>query len=175
MKRIALLTAVALSIPTAAFAWPHWRVADRDDPQRTYDRDRDHDRDHDRDRDRRGDDGRWNRERYERYERSHWVKDFRGRWTPLARGYNARTDRQFINLGGERYRKLRIEGVRGEPVILKIAIEFSDKTGQAVEYRESLPSGTGEVIDLTGGDRRINRIIIYTDPHSRGTYSVYGA
>jgi hypothetical protein len=166
MRGIAFLAALALSIPTAAQAWPYGRVADRDDVRR-YDRDRDRDRDHN--------DGGWSRERYDRYEDSHWVRDFHSRWVPLARGYSARTDRQFINLGGARYRKLRIEGVRGEPVILKIGIEFWDKTNQAVEYRESLPAGTGEVIDLNGGERRINRIIVYTDPHSRGSYSVYGA
>jgi hypothetical protein len=166
MKRIAFLTALAMSIPAAAYASPQVRTADRDDPPRPYVRD------HDRDRDDPG----WNRERYERYEQSHWARDFHSRWVPLARGYNARTDRQFITLAGNgRYHKLRIEGVRGEPVILKIAIEFSDRTGQAVESREALPAGTGEVIDLNGGERRINRIIIYTDPHSRGSYSVYGA
>lgn len=118
----------------------------------------------------------WNRERYDRYEGSRWHRDRAMRWQPLATGYNARTDRQFINLAGRgAYRKLRIEGVRGEPVILKIAIEFADRSNQAVEYRESLPAGTGEVIDLNGDARRINRIIVYTDPHSRGSYSVYGS
>lgn len=118
----------------------------------------------------------WNRERYDRYEGSRWHRERRMRWTPLATGYNARTDRQFINLAGRgAYKRLRIEGVRGEPVILKIAIEFADRTNQAVEYRESLPAGTGEVIDLNGDVRRINRIIVYTDPNSRGSYSVYGA
>jgi hypothetical protein len=160
MKHIAFLTALAISIPTVAYAWPHGRTDDRDDTPRSYDRG----------------DAAWNRERYERYEQSHWAHDFHSRWVPLARGYNARTERQFITLGGNgRYHKLRIEGVRGEPVLLKIAIEFSDRTGQAVEYKESLPAGTGEVIDLNGGERRINRIIVYTDPRSRGAYSVYGA
>lgn len=159
MNRLVLLTALVMSIPVAASAGPPERIAQRDG--RTVVRDRD--------------DGGWNRERYERYERSHWSHDFHGRWVPLAQQYNARTDRQFINLGGNgRYRMIRIEAVRGEPVLLKIAIEYADKTGQAVEYREALPAGTGEVIDLNGGARRINRIIIYTDPHSRGAYSVYG-
>lgn len=169
MKHIALLSALAMSIPAAAYAWPIGRTAERGDPPRTYDRDRDYDHDHDRD-------AGWNRERYDRYDRSHWARDFRSRWVPLARGYTARTDRQFIHVGGTgRYRKLRIEAVRGEPVILQIAVEFMDKTTQVVKYRESLPAGSGEVIDLNGGDRRIKRIIVYTDPYSRGAYSVYGA
>ena len=39
MKRLALFTVLALCIPTAAFAWPHWRIADN--AQRASDRDRD--------------------------------------------------------------------------------------------------------------------------------------
>jgi hypothetical protein len=166
MKRIAFLTALTMLIPAAAYGWPYGRTADRDDQPRTVFRDRDHDRD----------DPGWSRERYDRYDRSRWSRDFHGRWVPLAQGYSARTDRQFINLGGYgRYRKLRIEAVRGEPVLLKIAIEFANGTNQAVEYREALPAGTGEVIDLNGDVRRIKRIIIYTDPRSRGSYSIYGA
>jgi len=155
MRGLTLLTALAMAVPAVpTIASAQARVIVRE-PEVTV---------------------RWNREHYDRYENSHWHREFRGRWTPLATGYNARTERQFINLGGHGgYRKLRVESVRGEPVILKIAIEFADKTSQAVEYRESLPSGTGEVIDLNGDVRRINRIIVYTDPHSRGTYSIYGA
>jgi hypothetical protein len=152
MKRIAFFTAAVMAFSTAAIAQP--RVIARPGEVSVQ----------------------WNRERYNGYDHSHWRKDFKGRWTPLAQGYSARTERQFINVGGQgRFSKLRIEGVRGEPVILKIAIEFGDKTGQAVDYREALPAGTGEVIDLNGDTRKINRIIVYTDPHSRGSYSVYGA
>jgi len=173
MKRLALFTVLALCIPTAAFAWPHWRIADN--AQRASDRDRDHERDRDAARHASTGDAGWSRERYARYDRSHWAKDYRGRWVSLAQGVNSQGSRQFITVGANaRFRKLRVEGVRGEPVLLKIVVEFADTTGQSVDYREVLPRGEGEVIDLNGGDRRINRIIVYTDPHSRGTYSVYG-
>ena len=173
MRRIAILTALAMAIPATGYAWPHGPIAQRgEDPRRTYDRDRG-DRDHyDPDRS----DAGWSRERYDRYDHSRWARDFHDRWVPLARGYSASSSRQFINIGGYgRYRMLRVQGVWGEPVLVKIAIEFTNGTTQAVEYRESLPRGTGEVIDLNGGDRRINRIIVYTDPRFRGAYSVYGA
>lgn len=160
MKRITILTALALSIPAAAQAWPYGRVADRDDPH-VYVRDRD--------------DPGWHRDRYERYDRSHWARDFRGRWVPLARGYSARTERQFIYGNGERFRRLRVEAVRGEPTIVKVAVEFADGTAQAVDLDMRLAPGEGEVIDLNGGDRRIKRVIVYTDPNSRGAYSVFGA
>lgn len=164
MRRIALCTVLAITASTAvAFA----------DPPQTYDRDRTHDHDRDRDRDRA--DGGWTRDRYDHYGRSHWARDFRGRWVALARAYSAASERQFIHVDGGRYRKLRVEGVRGQPVIRKIAIEFGDGTAQAVDLDMRLSSGTGEVIDLNGDVRRIKRIIVYSDPRARGSYSIYGA
>lgn len=154
MRRIALLTALAMAVPVASFA----------QPSRVYVRDRDPDVS-----------VTFSRDRYDRYDRSHWRRDFRGRWTPLARGYSSRSDRQFIPVRGEAFRKLRIEGVRGRPVIQKIAIEFMNRSTQAVDLDMELERGTGEVIDLNGDVRRINRIIVYTDPRSRGAYTLYGA
>jgi hypothetical protein len=158
MKRIALFTALAVGLPTAA------ALAD---PPQVYHRDRDRDRDHDRDA--------YHRDHYDRYNRSHWANDFRGRWVLLARGFSAQTDRQFINVNNAKFRKLRIEAVRGEPMVTKIAIEFADQTTQAIDMDTRLSNGAGEVIDLNGDVRRVHRIIVYTDRNSRGSYSVYGA
>jgi hypothetical protein len=159
MKRIALLTSLAMAAPVAAYASPPVRVAD----VQVYERDRDP-----------SITVRWNHERYERFGRSRHAHD-RGRWVSLGDGFSAANQRQFIAVNGVgRYRKLRIEGVRGEPVIAKVTIEFENGT-QSVEFNERLPNGAGEVIDLNGDVRKINRIIVYTDPRSRGAYSVYGA
>jgi hypothetical protein len=157
MKRIAILTAIAMAAPiAAAYAQPRGevRIEVRDRP-----------------------DG-WRHERYDHYGRSHFNTDFRGRWTSLGGGFSASNHRQFIAVNGQsRFNKLRIEGVRGEPVIQKITIEFAGRQGgsQSVDFNEALPNGAGEVIDLNGDDRRISRIIVYTDPRSRGSYSVYGS
>ena len=158
MKRIALLTAAAMAFSTAGLATEALaqsaRVVVRAPDVNIQ----------------------WGRDRYTGYDNSHYRKDFRGRWVTLASNYNARTDRQFINLGSRGgYRKIRIEATRGEPVIKKVAIEFADRSVQAVDYDGAMPRGTGEVIDLNGDTRRINRIIVYTDRGSRGAYSVYGA
>ena len=171
MKSIALLTTLAMSFGTAAVAAPA-RVADRDDPQVQW---RDRDRDRDRDSNNPNGNPNWTRDRYDRYNDSHWARDFRGRWMTLARAYTTQSDRQFIHTRGARLSKLRVEGVRGMPVIQKIAIEFRDGSTQAVDLDMRLPRGTGEVIDLNGGVRRVDRIIVYADPHSRGSYSLFGA
>jgi len=115
------------------------------------------------------------RENYERYDRSHWARDFHGRWFPLATRFSANAHRQFINVrGSERLDKLRIEADRGTPVINQIAIEYTDGNTQKVRLDERLPAGSGEVIHLNP-DQRIQRIIVYTEPGYGGQYSIYGA
>ena len=156
MKSIAILTALVMTAPVVAVAQPRVQVEVRD-------RDRD---------------AGWHHERYDNYGRSRFNKDFRGRWVSLGRGLNASNQRQFIAVNGEgRYRKIRIEGVRGEPMLKKVYIEFAGKQAgeQSVEFNSSLANGAGEVIDLNGDDRRITRIVVYTDARSRGSYSVYGS
>jgi hypothetical protein len=158
MRRIALLTALAIAAPVAAYA----------QPVRVYERDRDYYRDrHDRY------DSGFSHDRYDRWDRSRWYNEH-GRWETIARAYSAQSDRQFIPVNGERFRRIRIEAVRGQPLVQKIVVEFMDRTSQAVDINERLARGQGEMIDLNGGERRINRIIVYTDPRFRGAYSIYG-
>lgn len=159
MRSIALSTALLMAIPVAAYA-------DQPVPQQV-DRDRDHDRDRDRDHDRAFD-----HERYDRWHDSHWAQDFHGRWRTAGRTFNARNDRQFINLGGGRYHMLRLEAVRGEPEIDRVTILFTDGTSQTVDLDARLTEGAGEVVRLDP-DRRIRRVIVFTEPNTRGLYSVW--
>jgi hypothetical protein len=151
MIRIPLLTALALVTSTVAAAQPV-RVERRDDTI-IYRRDRDH---------------------YDRYDDSHWARDLRGRWTPLGREFNARNQRQAIVLSNDRFRRLRLEAVRGRPLITRVVIEFGNGSAQTIDLNSSLSTGAGEVIDLAGGTRGVRRIIVFTDPQARGTYAVYG-
>jgi hypothetical protein len=175
MRRFAWITALAVATTTSvAIAQPDFDDFDyqRRDQERgwftrhipwAYDRDArvyvyDRDRDYP-----------YDRNRYGRYER--------GRWVPLAEHYSASTDKQSIAVNGRggRFNRIRVEAVRGAPVIHKIAIEYlGDPNVQAVEMHRRLAPGTGETIRLNG-DRRINRIVVYTEPTYRGAYSIYGA
>ncbi|HET7503408.1 MAG TPA: hypothetical protein VFK02_20445 [Kofleriaceae bacterium] len=156
MKRLAFWTAIAMTASAVAYASPT-RTADRDEP-RVYERDRDVYLSHD---------------HYDRYGQSHWAHEFRGRWVPIARA-NARNDRTLIPVNG-RFRRLRVEGLRGEPVIERVTIEFGNGATQSVDLNASLPRGTGEVIDLNGDERRVRRIIVDAAPDSRGAISIWGA
>lgn len=99
----------------------------------------------------------------------------RERWRPLADFYSAATERQFINILGRggRFDKLLIEGVRGAPVITRVAVEYENRQMQTFDLGMRLRRGADTVIDLPGR-RRIHRIIVYTDPTYRGAYSIYG-
>jgi hypothetical protein len=165
MKTIALWTALIMATSTAAFAAPP-RVVQRDDAPRTSDRDRDHDRDHD---------GNIVRDHYDRYDHSRWSREFHGRWVPITRGTTRAGRTDFFLPTKQRYRKIRIEGTRGQSVIGQVAIEFGDGTTQVVNLNAPLPPGAGEVIDLTSDVRTVKRIIVDADQHSRGQFTVYGA
>jgi hypothetical protein len=162
MRIMALLTALAMTAPMAAYA----------DPPRTYDRGRDRsDRDRDRDHE-----ITVNRDHYDHYGQSHWSRDFRGRWMPLTQLGGIRGERQFgPSINNNHFRKIRVEAVRGEPLITQVKIQFANDAVQVVDMNATLPSGSGEVIDLSGDIRQIRRVIVYTAPQSRGTYMVYGA
>jgi hypothetical protein len=162
---MALLTTLAMTTATAAYA----------DPQRDYDRDHDRDRAYDRDRDR-NHEITVSRDHYDHYGRSHWARDFRGRWMAMAQIAGTRDERQFgPSINNNRFRKIRVEAVRGVPMITQVKIEFENSTVQTVDMNTSLPAGAGEVIDLNGDVRKIRRVIVYTAPQSRGSYTVYGA
>jgi hypothetical protein len=113
-----------------------------------------------------------------RYDRDARVERFdRGRWVTLADDYSAGTDKQSIAVNGRggRFGKIRVQATRGAPVIHKIAIEYlGDPNVQAVEMNRRLAPGSGETIRLNGS-RRINRIVVYTEPSYRGAYSIFGA
>jgi hypothetical protein len=99
------------------------------------------------------------------------------RWVTLASGYSADSNRQDINvMGQDAFRKIRIEAQRGAPVIKQVAIEFADDRGnpQVVKLDSRLPAGESQTIDLAGGRRPIQRIIVYSAPEYGGSYSVFG-
>lgn len=164
MRRLVMLAALALVPASVASADPPYRG---DHPS---------EREHQRDREYRGYNG------GHRYDEGHY--DRRGRrgdrgrrqWAPIVQQNSATSERQFINVLGRggHYRRLLVEGVRGAPVIERVAVEFEDRQTQVWDVKRRLPRGADQVIHL-GGAKRIHRIVVYTDPSYRGQYSIYGA
>jgi hypothetical protein len=113
------------------------------------------------------------RERYDRYENWRGRRDYDQRWLTIANMYSAETNRQFLHLRDQVYDKLRIEAVRGAPMINQIAVLYANGTTQVVKLRERLPWGAGEVIRLNR--EPIRRVVVYTDPRYGGAYSIHVA
>ena len=98
------------------------------------------------------------------------------RWVTLADRLPGQTDRQFISMIGRgEYRQIRVQAIRGNPMITQVKIEYVDSPDmQTVTMNQRLPPGQGETIELNGGRRQIKRIIVYSEPHFGGEYSVLG-
>ncbi len=161
MKRILLITALSAAGSMSVSAQPY-----RPAPSPQVDR-RD-DRDYD------GADY-FERERapYQRFDRTRWHRDFQSRWVTLANGYAANTTRQNLPLRGQTFDRLRIEGVRGNPVITQVQVIYTNGTIQKFDLGARFPVGAGEVLRLNASP--IQRIVINTDPRSGGAYSLHGA
>jgi hypothetical protein len=145
MRSIALSTALLVAIPALAYADP---------PQTQSDRDR-----------------AFEHERYDRWNDSHWSRDYHGRWRSFGQTFSARNDRQLINLNGH-YHMLRLQAVRGEPNLERVVIQYNDGDTQTVELNSRLGDGAGEVIKLDDS-KRITRVTVYAEHNTRGMYSVY--
>jgi hypothetical protein len=154
MRRMATILSVLLAASTAASAQPWYgnRPVDRD--QRGYDR--------------RTDEG------YRRGDEGYRPNGRIGNWVMLLERYATTSDRQFIPLGAHfgRLHRVRIEGSEGAPFIHKVSIQFLDGTWQNAEIEGRLPAGQGIEVPLSGGGRRVNRIVIYTEPDYQSSYSV---
>lgn len=96
------------------------------------------------------------------------------RWVPLARGYSGSADKQTVALNGRGFDKIKIQAERGTPMVQKIVIEYSgDPNVQVVEMNRRMQRGSDREIRLNS-NRGINRIVVYTEPRARGSYSIYG-
>ena len=96
-------------------------------------------------------------------------------WVQLAPIQTARNQTQQIMLDGnhQRIRKLRIQAVRGAPVITRVTIDYLNREPQVVTVNSRVVRGDGEVIRIDP-NARIQRIIVYTEPRYGGAYSVLG-
>jgi hypothetical protein len=146
---LALVTTSAFAAPSNQYDRREWRDYDGDD---YFERDR---------------------APYQRFDRTRWHRDFRSRWVTIANAYSATTNRQFIKMNGQTFDRLRIEAVRGAPLIKQVAVEYQDGNTQVVRLDERLNQGAGEVLRLNGVP--INRVIVYTEPRFGGAYGLYAA
>jgi len=99
-------------------------------------------------------------------------------WVTLVAPVPTVRDRQNIHVGRNlgRFSQLRFDMIRGDAYVQQLAIEYIDGSTQVVPIARRISEGDpGLVIPLQGvRDRAINRVIVYTDPRSRGAYQLLG-
>lgn len=152
-KRIAILTALATTASSAAYAgpWPFGRV----DADIYIETDRDRDR-----YDRRYD-------RYDRYDRRFDREHAVALGSHLS-GY------QEVWLNGQHHdiRRIVIQGERGAPYIRQVTVDYEHGGPTAVRFDQRLRRGESRVIRVD--HRPIKRIVINTAQTNRGSYSIFG-
>jgi hypothetical protein len=96
-------------------------------------------------------------------------------WVQLAPVHRANTETNQIMLNGrhQRMRKLRIQAVRGAPVIYKVTIDYMDRAPQVISLQSRVVRGSSEVIRIDP-NARIQRILVYSEPRYGGAYTVLG-
>jgi len=96
------------------------------------------------------------------------------RWVTLADHYSAETrSQQILTRGMGEFRRIRIEGVGGTPVIDQVTIDYENQPPQIVRLDARLTPGQGRTIPLRG-DGAVKRVIVYSDPGYGGQYNLYG-
>lgn len=118
--------------------------------------------------------GRIRTQHYGRFADTRWGHD-RDRWMQVGRNFDAREPRQEVDLMGQggRFNTLRVEALSGAPLINRVTIEFMNGEAQVLDINERLRAGQGDVIDLSGDNRRIKRVMVYLAPRSFGEYAVF--
>lgn len=162
MKRLILLTTLAAAalVPATASAWPGTPsdppyAGDPAPSEPTWRPDRD-----------RG---------YETYD-SRYDRGFRERWITLSPFTPARKGRETVILTGRERRidRVKLTAVRGAPMVHQVIIQYGNGQYERRPVNHQLSPGRDAVISIDSG-RRVQKIMVLTDPRAGGAYSVLGA
>lgn len=97
-------------------------------------------------------------------------------WVRLGRvAVTDRIDRDVIELGAKRgdFEAIRIEVKRKAVDFHRVEVRFMNGDKQEIELREKIPAGgSSRVIDLEGGDRVVESILLVYDAKSLGGRAV---
>lgn len=101
-------------------------------------------------------------------------------WVTLSPGVPNTQNRHFIVVqpGAGRFAKLRLSIDSGRVMVRQVVVNYADGTTQKVRFDRVMRRGQVTELDLSGGFREINRVIVYTDPsrgYRIGTFSLTGA
>jgi len=94
-------------------------------------------------------------------------------WVVLGEADAIDLSQTHVVTSREPFDELLVKATDGAPEIEQIQIELEDHTSKLIRLDKKLPAGEGQVIELRD-KRPISKIIVFTDPDSKGRYMVFG-
>jgi hypothetical protein len=88
----------------------------------------------------------------------------------------ARQGRETVNLVGRERRidHLKIRSVRGAPVVKQVILQYGNGQYERRPVNRQLRPGQETTISIAP-ERRVERVMVLTDPRSGGAYTLLGA
>ena len=99
-----------------------------------------------------------------------------GEWVELASPTPAMHGTEIVIVGSDAgsFSKLRFMSTTGKTIVRDVRVYFDDGSTKKVQVDKILPEGKYTVVDLKG-DKRIDRIRVNTETHTKGQYTIYGS
>jgi hypothetical protein len=99
-----------------------------------------------------------------------------GEWVEIASEMPAKHGTQFVIVGKEAgsFSKLRVDGAKSKTIVRKVKVVFTDGKVKTVQLDKTLAKGKSTLVDL-GDPKAIDRVVITTNPNTRGEYAIYGS
>ncbi len=101
-----------------------------------------------------------------------------GEWVELATPTPAKHGTEFIMVGENAgvFSKLRIDATTGRTYLVRVKVYFDDGEAKTVRLERALhPTRNPSAIVDLGEPRPIDRVVITTETHTKGTYALYGS
>jgi hypothetical protein len=98
-------------------------------------------------------------------------------WLQLSTPTPAKHGTEFLMVGKDlgAFDKVRIDAEGGKVIVRRVKIIFDDGKQRVVDVDRVLdPKHKSAVIEL-GGPKEIDRIVITTEPQTKGSYALYGS
>ena len=97
-------------------------------------------------------------------------------WVVLTQAVPTTNMQQVVEVGvtNRPFSQLMLKAVDGEPQIESLQIEYMDDDMKQVTVHRKLVAGDGQVIELQQ-KAVIKKITVFTQPDSKGSYTIFGA
>ena len=100
-----------------------------------------------------------------------------GDWVELATPTPAKHGTEFVLVGKEAgyFARLRLDPAKGKTIVRRVKVFFDDGNVRVVRPNKILSQGKQPLYVELGDAQAIDRIVVTTETHTDGQYSIYGS